>query len=186
MTNTDIRTLKIFEFNRALSYISEMIEIRRKIKKLAKEEESINEERSDWEEECTKLKKEKDDIQIIVKELVEKKKNTISERENLEKYLDELEYLVSKILEFVIHDDLKLRKEEIQKSFLEEYVYLLSESFEREYMEIGKIFENKADLAFLIVENYGREKEELFSDIVNLKYDNDALPSGFEAYFSLS
>lgn len=188
MTNTDIRTLRIFEFNRALSYISEMIEIRRKIKKLAIEEESINQERSDWDEESAKIETswEIDDLKGIVKDLVEKKKNTISERENLEKYLDELEYLVSKILEFVIHDDLKLRKEEIQKSFLEEYVYLLSESFEREYMEIGKIFENKADLAFLIVENYGREKEELFSDIVNLEYDNDALPKDFEAYFCLS
>ena len=161
MTNTDIRTLKIFEFNRALSYVSEIIEIERKIEKLETERKMLKLEQGDWEKEEAETAGEIRDIEQIVKTIVGKCAKNVSKQEDLQKYLKELKHLLSNILEFVIGDsDLELKKEEIQISFLEEYVYLLSEYLlEGESIIIERLFENKADLAILIFESYGRERE---------------------------
>ena len=186
MTNTDIRTLRIFEFNRALSYVSEMIEIKRKLQKLQEEARTINVEYSDWQMEEFKTKKDKEEVQQIVRNLEKRRKEIIDEQKSLQKYLDELEDLVSKIFEFVFEkEELRLSKEEIQATFLEEYVYLLSEKIDGEYKAISEIFEDKADLAFLIIENYGMERKKLLVDIIDTEYE-DSLPNNFENYFPLS
>ena len=187
MTNTNIRTLKIFEFNRALFYVSEIIKIERGISKLQQEIRMINAECNEWEYEETENGQEQEDIKQIIKNLVLKEQEINDEIKVLESYLTKLKDLVSKILEFVIEDeDLELTKEEIQPSFLEEYVYLLSEPLlEDGCIIIEQLFENKAELAILIFENYGREKEELLVDIVNTDCQ-DYLPNCFVDYFPLS
>ena len=81
--------------------------------------------------------------------------------------------------------DLGLTKEEIQTTFLEEYVFLLSEPFKGEILQIGKIFDDKADLVLLIMEKYGMEREKLLDDIINADYQ-DGLPYCIEDYFPLS
>lgn len=186
MANTNIRTLKIFEFNRALSYVSEIIEIERKLQKLPKERELLNEEYSDWKDDDTETEEDLEDIEQIVKNLKEKCEEIMILEADLERYLEKLKHLVSNILEFVIGDysDLELTEEEIQESFLEEYVYLLSEAvLDDSPVIIERLFKDKADLVMLVFKSYGNEREELLRDIINTESE-DYLPQCFEDYFS--
>lgn len=186
MANTKIRDLKIFEFNRALSYVSEIIEIERKLQKLQKERELLNEEYSVWKEEAAETKEDLEDIEQITENIKEKCEEVMIMKADLQKYHYELKYLLFKILEYVTEDDnedFELTKQEIQKSFLEEYVYLLSEPvLDDSPIIIKRLFKDKADLAILIFESYGNEREELLRDIVNAESD-DYLPQCFEDYF---
>lgn len=186
MANTNIRTLKIFEFNRALSYVSEIIEIERKIRKMQEEIEILKVEMKDWQNEEIEVKKDIEDVRQLVKNIVERIDEIKSEENDLQQYLKELKYLLSKIIQYVTEDDskdLKLTKGEIQKSFIEEYIYLLSGPvLEDNVINIETLFKDKADLAMSVFESYGAEKEKIFKDIVNTESD-DYLPQRFEDYF---
>lgn len=191
MANTNIRDLRVFEFNRALSYVSEILEIKRNCEKLGKEQLKLQIELDQWynelalnsssytEDEICNIKTFQDSINARIAEIDE-------EQEDLKEYEKELEKLVKKVLEFVIGDEnLDLTKEEIQESFVEEYIYILTEiklGNDETYIAIPELFEHKSDLILLLYDVYGREQEELISDIGDVDLD-DEFENSFYNYF---
>lgn len=148
----EIRKLREKEFERAIAYITELIEVKGKIKELKKETE----------------------------------KNA-SEIKNLQEYHFALEILIKDHIDFVIKNhDFKLNKRNLKESLLKEYIYILSKKRDCYACDVKlySLLENKADLAMLILETYGRKKEQLFNDIVNTDKQN-SLPRCFEDYFPL-
>lgn len=180
MVNTDARKLMLFEFNRALSYISEIVEIERKVWKLEESKRSLEYELYDWQYEEDFSEEEK----VVVKEIiddVEKRVQDIRvEIEEFEKYKETLTTLVSKIIEAITKDkNLLLERSEIRQDMLEEYVYLLCDiEIEDDYMEIDNLFEEKAYFIVLLVEMYGEDATELIKDILNEEIGN------FRNYFN--
>lgn len=174
MVNTDVRKLMLFEFNRALSYISEIVEIERKVWKLEDSKRSLEYELYDWQYEEDFSEEEK----VVVKEIiadVEKRVQDIRvEIEELEKYKEVLTTLVSKIIEAITKDEnLLLERSEIRKDMLEEYVYLLCDiEIEDDYMETDNLFEEKAYFIVLLVEMYGEDATKLIEDILNEEIGN--------------
>lgn len=169
MVNTDVRKLMLFEFNRALSYISEIVEIERKVWKLEDSKRSLDYELYNWQygEDFS------EEEEVVVKEIiadVQKRVQDIRvEIEELEKYKEVLTTLVSKIIEAITKDEnLLLERSEIRKDMLEEYVYLLCDiEIEDDYMEIDNLFEEKAYFIVLLVEMYGEDATKLIGDILN-------------------
>lgn len=165
MVNTDVRTLRLFEFNRALSYISEIIEIQRKKEQLTDQVDSLSDEVYDWryEEDLTEEERAEiiNDIQIKIQ-------NIRTEIKELENYEEPLKKLVTKIIEVVMEDKLLLEKDEIRQDMLEEYVYLLCEiKIDNEYITPAELFYETADFIILLVEMYGEDSKSLISDIMN-------------------
>lgn len=165
MVNTDVRKLMLFEFNRALSYISEIIEIERKEKQLTDQENSLLYEVCDWryEEDITEEERREiiDDMQMKIQDI----RTEIKELENCE---EPLKKLVTKILEAVMEDQLLLEKDEIRQDMLEEYVYLLCEiEIDGEYIDIGDLFDETADFVIMLVEMYGEDIKCFINDILN-------------------
>ena len=192
MANTNIRDLEVFEFNRALSYVSEILEIERKKAKLQREWYAIQGELKQWN---TELKSSssytKDEISIIqsfMESINARKAEIDKEQDNLNEYEDELEKLVKKVLEFVIVEGeyFALTKEEIQESFVEEYIYILAEiRLENYTVTISDLFDRKSDLILLLYDVYGREQEELISDIADANPEEE-FENSFYDYFSLN
>lgn len=190
MANTNIWDLRVFEFNRALSYVSEILEIKRKNTKLRKEKDELDRELDQWhdevalnsssytEDEICNIKAFQDSINARIAEIDKG-------REDLKEYEEELEKLVKKVLEFAIGDKyLDLTKEEIQESFTEEYIYILTEiRLENDTVTISNLFERKSDLILLLYDVYGREQEELISDIADANPEEE-FNSSFYNYFS--
>lgn len=174
MVNTDVRELMLFEFNRALSYISEIVEIERKVWKLEDSKRSLEYELYDWQYEEDFSEEEK----VVVKEIiadVEKRVQDIRvEIEELEKYKEVLTTLVSKIIEAITKDkNLLLERSEIRQDMLEEYVYLLCDiEIDTDYMEITDLFEEEAYFVVLLAEMYGEDATKLIRDILNGRIDN--------------
>lgn len=190
MVNTNIRDLRVFEFNRALSYVSEILEIKRKCEKLGEEQLKLQIELGQWydelltssytEDEICNIKTFQDSINERIEEIDE-------ELEDLREYEEELEKLVKKVLEFVIGDEyFALTKEEIQESFVEEYIYILTEiklGDDARDIVISNLFEHKSDLILLLYDVYGREQEELISVIADADPE-DRFENSFYNYFS--
>ncbi len=189
MANTNIRDLRVFEFNRALSYVSEILEIKRKDVKLRKEKNELSDERNQWYHELnlnylSYTRDEISDIGAFQKSIKERIAEIDKEREDLKEYEKELKKLVEKVVEFVMcGGTLDLTKEEIQESFVEEYIYILTEiklqDDDLTNVLISDLFEHKSDLILVLYDVYGREQKELISAIE----DEDALDGSFEGYF---
>ena len=192
MANTNIRDLRVFEFNRALSYVSKILEIERKKAKLQREWYAIQGELKQWD---TELKSSssytKDEISIIrsfMESINARKAEIDKEQDDLNEYEDELEKLVKKVLEFVIVEGeyFALTKEEIQESFAEEYIYILAEiKLDNNSTDIfiSDLFEHKSDLILLLYDVYGREQEKLISDIADANSEEE-FENSFYDYFS--
>lgn len=176
MVNTDVRTLRLFEFNRVLSYISEIIEIERTEKQLRDQEDSLSDEVHDWryEEDITEEERTEtiNDIQIKIQDIR-------TEIKKLEKYEEILKKLVTKITEAVMEDEsIGLEKAEIRQDMLEEYTYLLCEiEMNDNYIDPVDVFDETADFVILLVELYGENVTNLIRDILK----NDI--GHFEDYF---
>lgn len=168
MENTDVRKLRLFEFNRTLSYISEIIEIERKKKQLDDQKDSLEYELYDWRQEEDLTEEEREVVGEAISEIRTKLPNIASEIEELEEYEKALKKLVTKTIEAVTEERyLRLEKSEIRQDMLEEYIYLLCEiEIENNYMEIGDIFDEVADFVVLLVEMYGEDATNLISDIL--------------------
>lgn len=188
MDNTDVRTLRIFEFNRALSYVSEILENLREEELLSRERRNLSKEKDEWEDELTSLpdNKKKAERETILEFMdnIDSRIDEICEKlRQLDKYADELKLLVAKILEYVLDEDLYLTGDEIQKSFVEEYIYILTEiENDGDYFNIDSIFEEKGDLIILVCETYGYEQKQLICDITNT---DDYIRGTFDDYFNL-
>lgn len=171
MVNTNVRTLKIFEFDRALSYVSEIIEIERKKKQLIIQRNSLDSDFHDWNcEEFFATKEEKIVVNEIISEIKTKLQAIGKEISELEKYTEALKSLVTKIMEAVMEDNegLLLKKDEIRQDMLEEYVYLLCEiGVEDEYIKITDLFDEVADFVVLLVQMYGEDVTNFVRDILN-------------------
>lgn len=167
MVNTDVRTLMLFEFNRALSYISEIIEIERKKKQLTKQCNSLECELYDWREEDL-TKEEKIVAEEIISDMEIKLQDIRAEMEELENYEEALKRLVTKIMEAVTKKAfVRLEKAEIRQDMLEEYVYLICEiEIEDEKINIDDIFGEVADFVILLAQMYGEDVTSLISDIL--------------------
>lgn len=176
MVNTDVRTLRLFEFNRVLSYISEIIEIERTEKQLRDQADSLSDEVHDWryEEDITEEERTEtiNDIQIKIQDIR-------TEIKKLEKYEEILKKLVTKITEAVMEDEsIGLEKAEIRQDMLEEYTYLLCEiEMNDNYIDPVDVFDETADFVILLVELYGENVTNLIRDILK----NDI--GHFEDYF---
>ncbi len=180
MANTDLRTLTLFEFNRALSYISEIIEIKRHIKKLEDSLNSLRYEICDWKNSKDFTEEEKIVVNEIISEIEEKLQDINKEIKENENYRDALEKLVTKIIEAIMDYDevLLLEKSEIRQDMLEEYVYLLCNiQVNDEDIDIKDIFDEVEDFIILLAKMYGEDVTNLIGDIIN----NDL--SGFCYYF---
>lgn len=165
MVNTDVRTLRLFEFNRVLSYISEIIEIERRKKRLSNQVDSLSDEVYDWRNEEDFTEEERTEI---INDMQIKIRDIRTEIKELENYEGPLKRLVTKIVEAVMEDQLLLEKDEIRQDMLEEYVYLLCEiEIGDDYIDTGDLFDETADFVILLVEMYGEEIKCLISDILS-------------------
>ena len=134
MTNMDVRTLKIFEFNRALSYVSNILEMEEKQEKLTKEKQNNGIELENWIHELTAKSVSYTDEEIIMinefREALCKRNSEIDkEQEKIRIYVSELKDLVTKVMEFVFSKDmaLHLTETEIKSEMVDEYTYILGE-----------------------------------------------------------
>lgn len=168
MVNTDVRKLMLFEFNRALSYISEIIEMERKVWKLEDLKRNL------WYG-IQDLKKEDlaGEEKVVAKEIIadaEKRAQDIRiEIEELEKYKETLKTLVSKIIEAITKDEkILLERTEIRQDMLEEYVYLVCNiETEEDYVQIDDVFDEVAYFVVLLAEMYGEDVTKLVNDIMD-------------------
>lgn len=179
MANTDVRTLMLFEFNRALSYISEILEIGKKTKKLEDLKRSLENELYDWKNEEDFSEEEKIVVKEIIDELKKKRQDIESEMREFEEYRNALNKLVTKIIEAILEEqNLSLEKIEIRQDMLVEYIYLLCEiEVNDECIDIRDIFCGVEDFVILLCKMYGEDVTNLIRDIIN-----DDL-SGFDYYF---
>lgn len=165
MVNTDVRTLMLFEFNRALSYISEIIEIERKVWKLEDLKGNLWYEIQDWKKEEYLAEEEKVVVEEIIADAEKREQDIRIEIEELEKYKETLKTLVSKIIEAITKDEnLLLKRTEIRQDMLEEYVYLLCDI--DDYMLICDMFEEEAYFVVLLAEMYGEDITNFVNDIL--------------------
>lgn len=168
MVNTDVRTLMLFEFNRALSYISEIIEMERKEWKLEDLKRNLWYEIQDWKEEEDLTEEEKVVVEEIIAD-VEKREQDISiQIIELEKYKETLKTLVSKIIEAITKDErLLLERTEIRQDMLEEYIYLVCDiETEVGYIQIYDVFDEVAYFVVLLAQMYGEDVTNLVNDIM--------------------
>lgn len=177
MVNTDVRKLMLFEFNRALSYISEIIEMERKKQNLRKSKEKLGYELYDWENAEDFTEEERIVVIEIINEIRNKRQEIENDIEELEEYAEALKKLVTKTIEAVMEDkNLLLEKDEIQQDMLEEYVYLLCEiEINDNCIDIEDVFDEVADFVVVLVEMYGENITNLISDILrkDIGYFND-------------
>lgn len=159
MVNTDVRKLMLFEFNRALSYISEIIEMERKVWKLEDLKRKLWYEIQDWKNQEDLTEEEKIVVEEIIADAEKKEQDIRIEIEELEKYKETLKTLVSKIIEAITKDEnLLLKRTEIRQDMLEEYVYLLCDiEVGDDYMLICDMFEEEAYFVVLLAEMYGED-----------------------------
>ena len=134
MANRNVRTLKIFEFNRALSYVSNILEMEEKQEQLTKEKQNNGIELEDWIHELAtnSVSYTGEEISMIneFREALCKRNCEIDqEQEEINIYASELKNLVTKVLEFVLSGDtaLYLTKTEIMPEMVDEYAYILEE-----------------------------------------------------------
>lgn len=168
MVNTDVRTLRLFEFNRALSYISEIIEIERKKKQLEDQKHSLENELYAWRNEEDLTEEERKVVDEAISEIKTKLPNILREIVELEEYAKALKKLVTKTMEAVMDEEyLRLEKSEIRQDMLEEYVYLLCKTeIDDENIGIEVIFDEVADFVVLLAQMYGEDATNLISDIL--------------------
>lgn len=179
MVTTDVRTLMKFEFERALSYISEMIEIEKRKEQLRKKREILNAEFYDWRNEVDLTEEEKIQVDEIKDEIAIKLQDIDEEVEKLNRYKEALAKIVSKTVEAVEEGyGLELEDFEIQQDFLEEYIYLLCNiRINGNRLDIKELFDEPADFVILLANLYGEKVRLLIRDILN----NDL--EGFNYYF---
>lgn len=159
MDNISIRELKLSAFNRALLILSRAIEIERQMKELVRKKLQLqqNEERREVEE----------------------------ERLALYLYQKQLKKLAAYIFEFVFEgNEFFVQKEDLKEEFAEEYIYLLTdiELLDDEVLPVNRVFSQKTDLILLLYDKYGREHEDLITEIAEIT-ENDQLSGYFTDYF---
>lgn len=176
MVNTDVRKLMLFEFNRALSYISEIIEMERKEWKLEDLKRNLYYEIQDWKNEEDLTDEEKVVVEEIIADAEKREQDIKIEIEELEKYKETLKTLVSKIIEAITKDGkLLLKRTEIRQDMLEEYVYLVCDiETEEDYVQIDDVFEEVAYFVVLLAEMYGEDVTYLVYSIMNESIANFA------------
>ena len=169
MVNTNLRELMLFEFNRALSYISEIIEIERKEWKLEDLKRNLFYEIKDWKEEEDLAEEEKVAVKGIIADAEKREQDIRIEIKELEEYKETLKTLVSKIIEAITKDKkLLLERTEIRQDMLEEYVYLVCNIKTKEgYVQIDDVFDEVAYFVVLLVEMYGEDVTYLVDSILN-------------------
>lgn len=169
MVNTDVRKLMLFEFNRALSYISEIIEMERKVWKLEDLKRNLYYEIQDWKYEEDLTDEEKVVVEEIVADVEKREQDIRIEIEELENYKETLKTLVSKIIEAITKDKkLLLERTEIRQDMLEEYVYLVCNiETEEDYVQIDDVFDEVAYFVVLLAEMYGEDVTDLVDSIMN-------------------
>lgn len=133
MLNANLREIKLYEFNSALFYVSDILEIKKMLEQITKEKDAIEAELNGWEIE-NKINfnsyistNDRQDLLDIISQLKKKLYQKEKEINNLKRYLDLMHDLVTKILEIVLEDteSLELTEGEIQAKFIEEYVYII-------------------------------------------------------------
>lgn len=167
MVNTDVRTLMIFEFNRVLLYISEIIEIERKEVELDKEFYRLGQEVCDWKNIIELTEKEERLVKQEIEEIYISLNNIEKERSRIEKYRNALYDLVTKTIEAIMDNEtLNLKRCEIRQDMLEEYVYILCNiKINGDYMHIEDIFSEVADFVILLSNMYEEDVTYLIRDI---------------------
>lgn len=180
MENVSVRELALCEFNRILPIISEVIVFEREIKKLAEQQKQLQEEIN-----------QKKKIPEILDETLEEKREKVQEilkrKRELCEYKEKLKELVSNALCFAFDDEiLFIQKDEINRDYSKEYIYLLTNiPFPNgEYLEVDRLFAERAELILLLYEKYGRQQEKLIYAIANLERDS-TLDGFFTDYFEL-
>lgn len=169
MVNTKVRELMLFEFNRALSYISEIVEMERKEWKLGDLKRSLCYEIQDWKKEEDLTEEEKVVVEEIIADAEKRVQDIRIEIEELQKYKETLKTLVSKIIEAITKDQkLLLKRTEIRQDMLEEYVYLVCNiETEEDYVQIDDVFDEVAYFVVLLAEMYGEDVTDLVNSIMN-------------------
>lgn len=169
MANNDVRSLRLLEFNNALSHVSEIIAIKRKQKQLSEQKSELVDEKLDWEYDKNLTEEEKIAVNEIIDNIRIKIKDIKEERNKLEERKGTLKKIVTKIIEDTMDSrTLSLQKSEIQQDMLEEYAYILCEiKMYDSYMEVGDIFDEVADFVILLAQTYGEDMTPLIRDIIN-------------------
>lgn len=170
------RELKKFELERALSYVSEILRLRKEKEELRDKKYEIYREKEQWQREQEEEERsifsstEKREIERILKELEQQIEEMLDKKETIQEKITELQYLVSKLSEYIFGEEkdveLQLQNNEIKIDFAEEYFYFIQE----EDVEWEKIFEEPAYFVVTACINLGEIKREFLTDMVENFY----------------
>lgn len=169
MENVSVRDLELCEFNRILPIVSKIIGVEGEIKKLEEQQKQLQKE----------INQKKEPPKLL--------DETLEEKRELGDYKEKLKELVSHTLSFALDDDmLFIQKDEIDRDYSKEYIYLLTniELPNGKYLEVDRLFAEKAELILLLYEKYGRQQEKLIYAIANLERYS-TLDGFFTDYFEL-
>lgn len=187
--DNELRSLKLFEFDRALSYTSDILELRKKIIILTEECSLIDIEKNDWKTYMnieTFSQKDQEFIINIIKEL----SNEENQKKELIREFKSREFAYSKfvsaICKFMLtsccygKEEIRIRVEEINLKYIDELICLLEENMFDSSINVNfsTFFEDKIEFAKLIFDFYGMEK---FDFIIKLiKYNRILEDDGYQ------
>lgn len=169
--NKEERKIKLFELGRALSYTSDILEMRKEIKALKTELKSIEKERKDWEDNFNPTDIETAEV-MLISQIREKlnQNETIIQRKIEEKKEKMVAYLgvVEGLCKYIFLDeDIELESNEIDINFIEEYIFILSEiMLDGKYIRFDEIFQDEEDFAKLVFKYYGDNSFKILAEIL--------------------
>ena len=102
----------------------------------------------------------------------ERKRLKLKSNKQLQNDVKDLEKLVSKILEYVLSNNFKLKESEVDAKYTKEYLYILTDiEVAGDGVYLSKIFENSSALVTCIWKNTSiNKKQELINEIIRDNY----------------
>lgn len=169
-----VRELKKFEFERILSYVSDILRLR-------EEQEALREKENEKKREMGQFEEQKEDcendglsrvartIEEILKELEQQNEEITDKIEMIEDKMTVLENLVSKLTDYIFDEDfrLELQNDEIKIDFAEEYFYFIQE----QEIKWNQLFEFPCDFIVTACIALGETKREFLTSMVDSIYD---------------
>lgn len=181
--NNEERKVKLFELGRALSYTSDILEMRREIKALESKIECIEKERIDWSYyyDSLSIKEEQNIILQIRGKLSKDKAKLQTKIEKLEEKMEAYLGVVQGLCTYIFSDsDFNLASNEIDINFIDEYIFILSDvEVDGDYLCFDEMFQDQNDFAELILKYYGDASFKLIKDILTETF----FQKSFDYYF---
>ena len=156
------------------------------LRKIVTTNQSLNKEGEKYMNKQTKRERRLSEFQRaleLVKEIIENKEMLkIKYDKKIQDDIEDIEKLVTKILEYVFTEDLNLESNEVDIKYTKEYIYILTEiEIEKAGLYPSQIFADSLDLITCICRSASiNEKQELVHCIMHYDY----IPKKYDYYFS--